>query len=153
MLGPVGSCGTIQSLSDSSVLQRHVTRLELALLGVRRACSLMVEHIHVEGPGSDGNLAPDFAQANDADGRTVEGARATEPDVVAAGGMVPLKWPVSAAGGCDAFHGHQAVEFVKLPRQQQDQAESMLGAGDVGATPQREQLDVFLGAGRGVDVA
>ncbi len=133
--------------------KRHVARLELALLGARRACPLMVEHIHIEGPGSDGNLASDFAQANDADGRTVEGARAAEPDVVAAGGMAPLERPVCAAGGLDALDRHQAVEFVKLPRQQQDQAESMLGAGDVGATPQRQQLDAFLGAGGAVDVA
>src|SRR4051794_40928890 len=102
--------------------------LELALLGVRRAGPLMVEHIHVEGPGSDGNLAPNFAEANDADGRTVEGARATEPREVAPGGMVPLERPVNAAGGRDAFDGHQAVEFVKLPRQQQDKAKRVLGA-------------------------
>ena len=133
--------------------QRHVAGLQFALLGFRRARALMVEHIHVEGPGADGNLAPDFAQANDADGRTVERAGAAEAGVVAAGRMVPLERPVSAAGGLDAFDGHQAVEFVELARQHQDQAEGMLGAGDVGAPPQREQLDALLGAGRGVDVA
>ena len=68
--------------------QRHVARLQFALLGFRRARALMVEHIHVEGPGPDGNLAPDLAQANDADGRTVERAGAAEAGVVAAGRVV-----------------------------------------------------------------
>ena len=69
------------------------------------------------------------------------------------GVWLPLERPVSAAGGLDALDGDQAVEFVELPRQHQHQAEGMLGAGDVGAAPQREQLDAFLGAGGGVDVA
>ena len=69
------------------------------------------------------------------------------------GVWLPVERPECAAGGLDAFDGHQAVEFVELARQHQHQAEGVLGAGDVGAPPQREQLDALLGAGGGVDVA
>ena len=133
--------------------QRHVAGLQFALLGFRRARALMVEHMHVEGPGPDGNLAPDLAQANDADGRTVERAGAAEAGVVAARRVLAVERPVGAARGLDAFDGDEAVELVELARQHQHQPEGVLGAGDVGAPPQREQLDALLGAGGGVDVA
>ena len=124
--------------------QRHVTRAfssRSSASGSARA--LVVEHVHVEGPGADRNLAPDLAQANDADGRTVERAGAADAGVVAAGRVPAVERPVGALGGLDAFDGDEAVELVELARQHQHQAEGMLGAGDVGAAAQREQLDAL----------
>ncbi len=73
--------------------QRHVAGLQFALLGFRRPRALMVKHMHVEGPGADGNLVPDLAQANDADGRTVERAGAAEAGVVAARRVLAVERP------------------------------------------------------------
>ena len=109
--------------------------------------------MHVEGPGPDGNLVPDFAQANDADGRTVERAGAAEAGIIAAGRVPPVERPERALDRLDPLGRHEAVEFVELSRQHQHQAEGVLGAGNIGAPAQREQFDALLGAGGGVDVA
>ena len=47
------------------------------------------------------NLAPDLAQANDADGRTVERAGAAEAGVVAARRVPPVERPERALDGLD----------------------------------------------------
>ena len=102
---------------------------------------------------ADRNLAPDLAEANDADGRTVQRAGAAEADEIAARRVAAVERPVGALFGLDALDGDEAVEFVELARQHQHQPEGVLGAGDVGAAAQRQKLDALLGAGGGVDVA
>ena len=77
--------------------QRNVGRLQFALLGLRGAGALMIEHAHAEGRGAQRNLAPDLAEANDADGRTVERAGAADARIVAARRVAAVERPQFAS--------------------------------------------------------
>ena len=134
-------------------VERRVGDVERALLGRGELAALGVEHAHAKGGRALRDLAADLAEPDDAERRLVQHAHAADARPVRirrVAAVEGLKMITELGERLDADAPGQPRRHLGL---RQHQTDRMLGAGDVGAPPQRQDRDAAGGGGVGVDIA